>query len=236
MSQDLSNIGNKSRIIVALDFHPPGRDPLEWWIHVLEEISDIIAGVKIGLPALLKTGLKGISKLVQRFEDEVYFLADFKLADIPAVVLEEIEQLSALGFKGSIIHLFPMGYEPVVDKARKLEHQIFGVVYMSHRGCKLFNELFQTLLEYALTLHVDGVIVGATEQDKIRSVRAKLGKKMLILSPGVGAQGASPGSALRAGADFEIVGRAITMSRKPRQAAISITRAQVMKYECGGRA
>lgn len=228
------NIGNKSRIIVALDFHRPGRDPFKWWNYVLEEISDIVAGAKIGLPAFLKTGLEGISKLVHRFEDELYFLADFKLADIPAVVSEEIERLSALGFKGSIIHLFPMGYEPVVDKARKLEHQIFGVVYMSHRGCKLFNELFQTLLEYALALQVDGVIVGATEQDKIRSARAKLGKKMLILSPGVGAQGASPGSALRMGADFEIVGRAITMSHKPRQAAVNIAKSQVMIYERGG--
>lgn len=229
MKSDLSNIGNKSRIIVALDFYPPGRDPFKWWNYILEEVSDIVAGVKIGLPAFFRIGVEGVSKLVQRFEDELYFLADFKLADIPTVVSEEIEQLSALGFKGSIIHLFPMGYESVVDKARRLKHQIFGVVYMSHRGCRLFDELFQTLLEYALSLRVDGIIIGATRRNSIRNARAMLGTKMLILSPGIGAQGAYPGSALRAGADFEIVGRAITMSREPRQAAVDIAKAQVME-------
>jgi len=42
---------------------------------------------------------------------------------------------------------------------------------------------------------------------------------MLIISPGVGAQGAPFGSAIRAGADYEIVGRAIYASQDPAAAA-----------------
>ena len=209
-----------------MDFHPPGKDPLEWWTRLLEEVGDLVAGAKLGLPAFFKVGVDGISKLTRQFGGDVYFLADFKLADIPVVVSEEIRRLSALGFSGSIIHLFPMGYEPVVEVARKLEHQIFGVAYMSHRGCRLFEESFQALLDYALALGVDGVIVSASRPDKIREARRKLGDKVLILSPGIGAQCMSPGAAIRAGADFEIVGRAITLSPEPRQAVIEIAEAQ----------
>ena len=182
--------------------------------------------MKIGLPAFFKVGVNGILKLTRQFGGDVYFLADFKLADIPVVVSEEIRRLSALGFSGSIVHLFPMGYEPVVEVARKLEHQIFGVAYMSHQGCRLFEESFQTLLDYALALGVDGVIVGASRPDKIREARRKLGDKMLILSPGIGAQGVIPGAAIRAGADFEIIGRAITLNPEPRQAVIEMAEAQ----------
>jgi len=227
LNLDLRSFGRRrSRIIVALDFHPPDKDPIKWWSHLLEEVGDLVAGVKIGLPAFFKVGVKGVSKLTQQFGGDVYFLADFKLADIPVVVSEEIRQLSALGFNGSIVHLFPMGYEPVVEVARELEHQIFGVTYMSHRGCRLFEESFQTLLDYALALGVDGVIVGASRPDKIREARKKLGDTALILSPGIGAQGMSPGAAIRTGADFEIVGRAITLSPEPRQAVIKMAEAQ----------
>jgi orotidine-5'-phosphate decarboxylase len=45
---------------------------------------------------------------------------------------------------------------------------------------------------------------------------------MLILSPGVGAQGGSAAEALRHGADFVIVGRSIYEDPDPRAAALRI--------------
>ncbi len=68
-------------------------------------------------------------------------------------------------------------------------------------------------------------MVGATRPGLIPTVRS-LHPDATVLSPGVGAQGARPGEALRAGADFEIVGRAITLAEDPRTSAKAIVRAQ----------
>jgi orotidine-5'-phosphate decarboxylase len=46
--------------------------------------------------------------------------------------------------------------------------------------------------------------------------------ELVIISPGVKAQGARPGDAIRAGADFEIVGRGIYASAEPRRSAAEI--------------
>ena len=45
---------------------------------------------------------------------------------------------------------------------------------------------------------------------------------LLILAPGAGAQGGKPADAIAAGADYVIVGRAITESPEPAKAARGI--------------
>ncbi len=45
---------------------------------------------------------------------------------------------------------------------------------------------------------------------------------MIILTPGIGAQGAQPGDAIKNGADYEIVGRAIYTSDNPQKSAEEI--------------
>ena len=63
-----------------------------------------------------------------------------------------------------------------------------------------------------------GVVAPATRPDRIRLIRSIIGE-MLIISPGVGAQGGSPAEALRAGADYLIVGRSVYGSEDPARAA-----------------
>ena len=65
----------------------------------------------------------------------------------------------------------------------------------------------------------DGVVVGATVPAKIAEVKQILGEKVAIYSPGVGAQGGAAETALKAGASYLIVGREITLSDDPAQAA-----------------
>jgi orotidine-5'-phosphate decarboxylase len=68
----------------------------------------------------------------------------------------------------------------------------------------------------------DGVIVGATYPEKIREVREVLGDEVPILSPGVGAQGASAKEAIDAGAEYVIVARSIVNADDPASVASSI--------------
>ena len=74
----------------------------------------------------------------------------------------------------------------------------------------------------ALHWGADGVVVGATVPDKIAEIRKILGDKVAIYSPGVGAQGGGAATAMRAGSNYLIVGREITMSPNPAEAAKSI--------------
>jgi orotidine-5'-phosphate decarboxylase len=57
----------------------------------------------------------------------------------------------------------------------------------------------------------------------VEKIRKAIGRKMYIISPGVKAQGAKVGDAIKAGANFEIVGRAIYDADNPAEAAREIS-------------
>ena len=72
---------------------------------------------------------------------------------------------------------------------------------------------------------VDGVVSSALE---VRAIRRACGPKFLIVVPGIRpvvsgsddqARIATPGEAIRAGADYLVIGRPITAARDPREAA-----------------
>ena len=87
-----------------------------------------------------------------------------------------------------------------------------------------------SLAQLAQNAGLDGIVASAHET---RAVREAIGPKALIVVPGVRpasaeagdqARIASPGDAIRASADFVVVGRPITDAKDPRAAALAITR------------
>ncbi|MFW9831466.1 MAG: orotate phosphoribosyltransferase, partial [Candidatus Thorarchaeota archaeon] len=71
------------------------------------------------------------------------------------------------------------------------------------------------LAQLAVKLKVTGVIAPGTRPQHVSEIRTLVGNDTLILAPGVGAQGGKPGSAISAGADYEIVGRTIYSAKNP---------------------
>ncbi|MCD6368427.1 MAG: orotidine 5'-phosphate decarboxylase [Thermoproteales archaeon] len=221
----------RSRLILALDFLRETGKAAPFLIysrcrHLLDDLSELAVGVKIGFPLLFSIGLEGLRNIIEEYRRDFYFIADFKLSDIPYVVDHTLGEIRNLGFNGAIIQLFPTGYGGVVEKHRNEGLGVYGVVLMSHKGGRLFENNFLVLLEYARGLKLDGVIIGATRGEYISKARRILGEDVLIISPGVGVQGARESSALASGADFEIVGRSITLSVKPKEQAKKIVEAQ----------
>lgn len=204
-----------SRAILALDYFPTGKDPLDFWSRLLDGLEDLLAGVKLGLPALLSVGPEGLRELVESFGDANYFIADFKLADIEDVVRVSAQRILRLGFDGAIVHLFPMCYSKLAEREAGRSLDVFGLVSMSCHS-PLLDAHLDDLLSYAVKLGLAGVVVGATKPAAVKRAREVLGQGGVIISPGVGAQGAEPGSAVRAGADFEIIGRSVVASPEPR--------------------
>jgi len=204
-----------SRIIIAVD-----RKITDKLVKIISSVSDIIIGAKIGLVTFLENGPEEIKHFISTLKEKnLYALADLKLADISHVMIKICEKLHTIGFDGIIAHAFvgrKGALEQLVKVVRKYSLDIFLVIAMSHPGAEeILNTNFEKMLSLTKTLHATGVIVPATMPYYISKAREYLGKQFYLLSPGIGAQGASPGSALKHGADAEIIGRAILNSPNP---------------------
>jgi orotidine-5'-phosphate decarboxylase len=70
----------------------------------------------------------------------------------------------------------------------------------------------------AVEVGAAGVVAPATRPERIKAIRSIMGDR-IIISPGVGAQGGSADAALRAGADYLIVGRSIYEAKEPEVSA-----------------
>ena len=203
----------KSPLIVAID-----REPQIEIMNFLENVTDNIAGVKIGLPYLLSPGINHIREIVDEFKDNYFFIADLKLADIGYVSHIMLSIAEKIGFDAVIAHGF-IGLEGALDEIKKtadsLNLFLFIVAAMSHPGAEdLLNKNVDKILEICNKISVRGFVAPATMPSYIKRIKERY-SDAIIISPGIGAQGAPIGSALKAGATFEIVGRRITLSSDP---------------------
>jgi orotidine-5'-phosphate decarboxylase len=98
-------------------------------------------------------------------------------------------------------------------------HEGYGLRATADPKGKDFEPLYLTFARRARAWGADGVIVGATYPNIIREVKHVLGQDIPIISPGVGAQGASVRDAIDAGATYVIVARAIVNAEDPAAAA-----------------
>ena len=88
-------------------------------------------------------------------------------------------------------------------------------------GALLANESIQLAVQAGAT----GVQVPATRPHRIEAVRAAIGENITIASCGIGVQGGTFGAAIKAGANFEIIGRSIFGKPSPKMEARRINEA-----------
>ncbi|MEM0026192.1 MAG: orotidine-5'-phosphate decarboxylase [Zestosphaera sp.] len=207
-----------SKVVVALD--PPPRVELESWVKErVDCLEELVSSFKVGLPLVLRTG---VSKLRDLFSaSSKPLIADLKLADIGDIMSYVVEVLADADVDAVISHAFVGKYgalDSLVRKSEELGIKPILVVSMSHPGSTEFiDKHLSEFVSMALELRVWGVVAPATRREVISKVRELAGSELRILSPGVGAQGAEPGSAICSGADYEIVGRAVTSSSNPKE-------------------
>ncbi|MDQ3854501.1 MAG: orotidine 5'-phosphate decarboxylase, partial [Thermoproteota archaeon] len=110
----------------------------------------------------------------------------------------------------------------LVQNAHNADAGIIALVYMSHPeakegfGLKIQGRgLYKMFFERADTAGVDGIVVGATQDEILKEVAGRLP----VYSPGVGAQGGDAGQAIRNGADYLIIGRTIVEAKQPAKVA-----------------
>jgi orotidine-5'-phosphate decarboxylase len=237
-------INKESNIVLALDFpfeKPENRKNLfSKAERVLDAVHPYICAVKFNHHLILPLGaFDGVQKLVKKAHSlELMAIMDCKVNDIGSTNQVIAEYYYAAGFDALIANPFigwEEGLKPIFEVAHRLQRGVILLVYMSHKGASegygqtIYDaETGQKMPQYvsfarkALKLEADGAVVGATFPEKIREVHAILEEKTPIYSPGIGAQGGEIKSALKAGARYLIVGRAITLAENPAESAKEI--------------
>jgi orotidine-5'-phosphate decarboxylase len=199
-----------SRIILALDVYEKEKA-----LKIARETRDYLWAIKINWPLILGSGL-GIVKELKK-ETKLPIIGDFKVADIPNTNRLIAKKAFEAGVDYIIVHGF-VGRDSV--EAVMEEGKTIIVVEMSHEGAKQFIQpITDELIELANELNPFGVIAPATRPERVRYIRKKLDRSIKILTPGVGAQGGKALEALKAGADYIIIGRSIYKSDNPRESA-----------------
>ncbi len=207
----------ESRLIAALDVTNRTRA-----LSISKEIECYVDAIKVGYPLVLESGL-GIIGMVAEFAPVI---ADFKVADIPNTDRLICEEAFEAGAAGVIVHGFT-GRDSLtecVNTGREKQGDIYVVTEMSHPGALDFMQpAAYELARLAVECGASGVVAPATRPERLREIRSIVGE-MTIISPGVGAQGGNSADALRAGADYVIVGRSIYNSKAPGKEAEKIVR------------
>jgi orotidine-5'-phosphate decarboxylase len=205
----------KNQLILALDVTNK-----EQALSISKEVAYFADAIKIGYPLVLGTGMGIIGQLMEFAP----VIADFKVADIPNTDRLICSQAFEAGASAVIVHGFT-GRDSLIEcvrTAREYNREIFVVTEMSHPGALDFMQpVAKQLARMAVDCGAGGVVAPATRLESMREIRRIVGD-LMIISPGVGAQGGSAADAIRAGADYVIVGRSIYGSKTPGKEAEKI--------------
>ena len=221
----------KSRIILANDLENLSLQKLESnTIKNIKTLSKFLCAIKFNFHLILPLGVKSLTKINRIAHDAgLQTIADIKLNDIGNTNQIATEKLWESGFDAVIVNpiMGPENLQNLIESAHRDDHGIITLVHMSHPGARSgyglivlqpnkkilkINELF---LEWSCSMKADGIIVGATVPQIIKSCHKKAKGRCEIYSPGVGTQGGDPRSAIKSGADYLIIGRTILNAKNP---------------------
>lgn len=219
----------REKLIVALDFAAPREAEA-----LVTTLGDSVSFYKIGLELAYGGGLHFAQDLLK---DGKQVFLDLKLHDIATTVSRTCAQIAGLGASFLTVHAYPQTMKAAKLAATGSSLRLLGVtVLTSYDDRDLADagyaygvaELVARRAAQAREAGLDGLILSAGEA---RAIRASLGHKMILVTPGIRPAGAAasdqkrtmtPAAAIAAGADYLVVGRPVTQARNPRSAAEAI--------------
>jgi orotidine-5'-phosphate decarboxylase len=228
-SDRIKKSAKTSPIILANDYDSKTRNIESKTLHNIKLLNNYLCGIKINFHLLLQLDKKQILNINRTAHNcGLQCIADIKLNDIGNTNFITSKNLWNMGFDAVIVNpiMGKKSLKNLVELSHKNNKGVLSLCHMSAPEAKLSYELkiknnskkqqlYQLFLDWALTSHVDGIIVGAT-YPKIISYCKKLSReKLLLFSPGIGTQGGSASKAKKLGSDYLIVGRSILNSKNP---------------------
>jgi orotidine-5'-phosphate decarboxylase len=238
--QEIAKAKN-SRIVLALDFPFQNiynsQELISKANAILEQVYPYICAVKFNNHLVLPLGLfNGVKTLVDNIHDKgLLAIMDAKVNDIGNTNQIIADYYYAAGFDAIIVNPFigwEDGLKPLFETSHKQNKGVILLTYMSHKGA--IEGYGQTVIDpatgkslpqymmfaqKAVAYEADGAVVGATVPEKIKEIHQTLGEKVPIYSPGIGTQGGSAETAIKAGTNYLIVGREIISAENPADTA-----------------
>jgi orotidine-5'-phosphate decarboxylase len=220
------------RLIVALDV--PTIDDAK---KIVEQLKGDVNFYKIGMQLQFAGGLKYAEELVK--DGKKVFL-DSKLLDIPQTISSAVENVAKMGVTFLTVHGMIGKAIPAAIKGRRGSNlKILAVTVLTNLdqfdlddlGINMsLEQMVIKQTKKALEAGADGVITSGLEASKIREL---FGSQPTVVTPGIRPAGAdihdqrrvaTPAAAIRAGADYLVVGRPILQATDPLGAVRKILR------------
>jgi orotidine-5'-phosphate decarboxylase len=229
---------NRSLVCVGLDpdprlVPPRVRERIDWVAYfnagIIEATADLVCAYKPNLAfyeALGPVGMAGLRQTLARIPAAIPVVLDAKRGDIGASAARYAAALfEELGADAATVNPY-MGFDAVEPFLAYRDRGVFVLCKTSNPGAADFQDLVCTVdgVTAPLYAHVAraavawdrygnvGLVVGATQPDALRTVRA-LAPELPLLVPGVGAQGGELAVAVREGLDRQAGGLLIAASR-----------------------
>lgn len=222
-------------VLVALDFSDPDRAQ-----SVASTLRPHVGGFKVGLELIMASGPSVISEIAAL---GLPVFADVKLHDIPNTVRGAAHRIGSHGARWLTLHasggaaMIEAGIEGMAQSGREGANGVLAVTVLTslerHDLAAIgiggeVAEVAGSLAELAALSGAEGVVCSPLDLPVIVDVAPSL----LRVTPGIRTEGVeshdqkrftSPTSALAAGADWLVIGRAITGAEDPVRAAEEIS-------------
>ena len=222
----------RERLIVALDVPdiPAAR-------ALVERLGDAAVFYKVGLELFMAPGFFEFLDHLRARNKKVF--VDLKFFDIPETVARAVKGLAERGADFCTVH----GNQAIMEAAAKAKSNGLRVLAVTaltslDRGdlddlgfqCDV-GELVLSRARRALAAGCDGVVSSGLEVERLRK---EIGARLVCVTPGIRPvdnqsdsdqkRVMTPAAAIKAGADYIVVGRPIRDAEDPRKAAEAIQR------------
>lgn len=219
----------EEKLICALDVDNINRAK-----ELVENLDGVVNFFKVGVVLQLIGGREIIEWILQK--GKKVFL-DMKYFDIPETVEKVVAQAARLGVSFLTIHGNSQIIKNAVQGRGNADLKLLAVTVLTSLDAFDISDLgfncsVEELVLYrarkAIQYGCDGVIASGFEASLLR---AELGQKLLIVTPGIRPFGdalnhhkraVTPKEAISAGADYLVVGRPLIETQNPRRAAQKI--------------
>lgn len=219
----------KDRLILPLDVPTVAEAR-----SIVAETHDSVGVYKVGMQLQFAGGLAFAQELAK--EGHKVFL-DVKLLDIDNTIEKAVENIARMGVMFVTIHAYPKTMRAAVHARGNASMCLLGVTVLTSMDDEdlaaagystKVDDLVKSRCVGARAAGMGGIVCAATE---VSALRELAGPDMVLVTPGIRPAGseigdqkrvATPGDAIRAGADYLVVGRPITQANNPGAAAARV--------------
>ena len=219
------------RLIVALDV-----DTAEKAMEIVQDLNGLVSFFKVGYQLFITEGLALVRQLI---EGNKRVFLDLKMDDVEETIRRAVANIAATGVEFLTIH----GSGATVRAARegrggRKEPKLLSVTLLSSLDANDLKDLFasskltvESYVKWRAKQALDSGCEGLIASGETIGMLHKLYPSAIIVAPGIRPadssrdehkRALSPGDAIRAGADYLVVGRPLRNASNPRNAAEKI--------------